>query len=261
MNENLKCACGWLQWNFMWISSPVRQGKENATVGFLSACLSQSKCSSEGHQQRANQNRTLHVAHKQSQLNVTDFLSYVFFCGDNWWFCLAGLMRDCLCNTPIGSSSLSEWQVGQLCGQRQSSGLAWGWWAVWAVYVESEYVLHNWRKLCKNITVHGWILVSNCAHMNASIFIYVHSNDVCYVWTWFCKYVCVCLCVRSKGNVEVLIPGMQKYKEGNKTAVEWFTSSQRDTESECVYELLGKNKVSLVYNAELEESWSDCSPR
>lgn len=54
---------------------------------------------------------------------------------------------------------------------------------------------------------------------------------------------------------------MQKYKEGNKTAVEWFTSSQRDTESECVYELLGKNKVSLVYNAELEESWSDCSPR
>lgn len=72
--------------------------------------------------------------------------------------------------------------------------------------------------------------------------------------------VCLCIMSVSKRDVEVLIPGMQKYKEGNKTAVEWFTSSQRDTESECVYELLGKNGVRLVYNAESEQSRSECGP-
>ena len=40
--------------------------------------------------------------------------------------------------------------------------------------------------------------------------------------------VCLCVMTVSKGDVEVLISGMQKYKEGKKTAVEWFTSSQRD---------------------------------
>lgn len=74
----------------------------------------------------------------------------------------------------------------------------------------------------------------------------------------------------GKGDVKVLILGMQTYKEGNKTAVQWFTSSQRDTgclcvqrdtETECVYELTGKNGVRLVYNAASVESWSECSPR
>lgn len=65
----------------------------------------------------------------------------------------------------------------------------------------------------------------------------------------------------SKGDVEVLIPGMQKYKEGNTTDVECFTSSQSKTETDCVSELLGKNGVRLVYNAASEDYWNESGPR
>lgn len=55
-------------------------------------------------------------------------------------------------------------------------------------------------------------------------------------------YVCVCVhWLRVKDMV--LIPGMQKYKKGNKTAVGWFT---KHTEGGCVHEPLGK--VRVVYN-------------
>lgn len=64
----------------------------------------------------------------------------LFFCGNNWWFCLDWLMRDCLCSPAVGSLSLKDksnshaavaWNralVGGECGQ------------------SSEFVRYNKRK-------------------------------------------------------------------------------------------------------------------
>lgn len=135
--------------------------------------------------------------HKEASW-LTFCLLCFFFCGDNWWFCLAGLMRDCLCNHS--STTPSEWQVGLWFSRGREAGGHW---------VCGEDCI-MWENYVKTI-ICGWILQSSCAHMN---FTCVHS---------------VC-----RGDVEVLVPGMQKYKEGNKPAVLGFTSSQRDTETECV---------------------------